>query len=160
MQNYTFLGSGEVNDFPAYHFQANESNICCVPNSLLGSMGMNFFEDVWVDPITGTVLDQHYNVTLYGLNIGNKTVRDIDASFTDEQINASISTAKRQALAQYYQGNDVVALRLVGEYTEKEQSKQIASAKDNEAAKKLGTVTLPSILIGLAVICLAAGFYV
>ena len=63
-------------------------------------------------------------------------------------------------LSQYYQGQDVVALRLVGQYTESEQANQIESAKENEAAKQLGTVTLPAILIGTAMVCLAAGFYV
>ncbi|MCH2619320.1 MAG: hypothetical protein MKZ83_03050, partial [Candidatus Poseidoniia archaeon] len=52
------------------------------------------------------------------------------------------------------------ALRLVGQYTENEQAGQIETAKENEAAKKLGTVTLPAILIGLAMVSLMAGFYV
>jgi len=91
---------------------------------------------------------------------GPDIIRDIDASFTDEQISNSITSAKTQALAQYYQGQDVVALRLVGQYTESEQANQIETAKENEAAKQLGTVTLPAILIGTAMVCLAAGFYV
>jgi len=122
---------------------------------------MNYYEDVWVDPITGTVINQRYDVQLtYDLPFGPDIIRDIDARFTEEQINNSISSAKTQALAQYYQGHDVVALRLVGQYTESEQAGQIETAKENEADKKLGTVTLPAILIGLAMVSLMAGFYV
>ncbi len=122
---------------------------------------MNYYEDVWVDPMTGTVLNQRYDVQLtYDMLFGPDIIRDIDASFTEDQIADSISGAGRQALAQYYQGQDVVALRLVGQYTESEQANQIETAKENEAAKKLGTVTLPGILIGSAMVCLMAGFYV
>ncbi len=124
-------------------------------------MNMTYKEDVWIDPITGTVINQIYDVQLkHFLGYQNDVVRHIYAEFTEEQINNSISSAKRQALAQYYQGQDVVALRLVGQYTESEQANQIESAKENEAAKQLGTVTLPAILIGTAMVCLAAGFYV
>jgi hypothetical protein len=165
MQNYTFLGNDttyQVNGVPSYHFQANETDICCFFRAFLGDMTMDYFEDVWVDPVTGTVLNQHYDVQLrYQMPIlGWRLIRDIDAQFTEDQINASISGAARQALAQYYQGHDVVALRLVGKYTENEQAGQIETAKENEAAKKLGTVTLPAILIGLAMVSLMAGFYV
>ena len=161
MQNYTFMGIELINNATTYHFQANETGICCFYRQYLGDMHMNYYEDVWVDPITGTVINQHYDVQLtYDMPFGPDIIRDIDARFTEEQINNSISSAKRQALAQYYQGQDVVALRLVGQYTENEQANQIETAKENEAAKQLGTVTLPAILIGTAMVCLAAGFYV
>ena len=165
MQNYTFMGEDpeyQVNGVPSYHFQANETDICCFYRQYLGDMNMTYYEDVWVDPVTGTVLNQHYDVqlTVDFLPFGPGIIRDIDAKFTEEQINASISGAARQALAQYYQGHDVVALRLVGQYTESEQAGQIETAKENEANKKLGTVTLPAILIGLAMVSLMAGFYV
>jgi hypothetical protein len=161
MQNYTFMGIELVNNVTTYHFQANETGICCFYRQYLGDMHMNYYEDVWVDPITGTVINQRYDVQLtYDLPFGPDIIRDIDARFTEEQINNSISSAKTQALAQYYQGHDVVALRLVGQYTESEQAGQIETAKENEAAKKLGTVTLPAILIGLAMVSLMAGFYV
>ena len=164
MQNYTFIGEDseyQVFGVPSYHFQANETGICCIYRQYLGDMHMNYYEDVWVDPMTGTVLNQHYDVQLtYDLPFGPDLIRDINAKFTEDQINASISGAGKQALAQYYQGHDVVALRLVGKYTENEQAGQIETAKENEAAKKLGTVTLPAILIGFAMVSLMAGFYV
>jgi hypothetical protein len=164
MQNYTFIGEDpeyQVFGVPSYHFQANETGICCIYRQYLGDMHMNYYEDVWVDPMTGTVLNQHYDVQLtYDLPFGPDLIRDINAKFTEDQINASISGAGKQALAQYYQGHDVVALRLVGKYTENEQAGQIETAKENEANKKLGTVTLPAILIGLAMVSLMAGFYV
>jgi len=164
MQNYTFIGVDseyQVFGVPSYHFRANETGICCFYRQYLGDMHMNYYEDVWVDPMTGTVLNQRYDVQLtYDMPFGPDIIRDIDASFTEDQIADSISGAGRQALAQYYQGQDVVALRLVGQYTESEQANQIETAKENEAAKKLGTVTLPGILIGSAMVCLMAGFYV
>ncbi|MCH2420367.1 MAG: DUF3068 domain-containing protein [Candidatus Poseidoniia archaeon] len=165
MQNYTFMGEDpeyQVNGVPSYHFQANETDICCFFRAFLGDMNMSYYEDVWVDPVTGTVLNQHYDVQLryQMLILGWKIIRDIDAKFTEEQINASISSAKLQALAQYYQGHDMVVLTLNGAYTEKTVDGQIDAEKDKVASYTLGTVTLPAILIGLAMVSLMAGFYV
>ena len=164
MQNYTFMGEDpeyQVNGVPSYHFQANETDICCFYRQYLGDMTMDYFEDVWVDPVTGTVLNQHYDVQLrFPLPFGPGIIRDIDAKFTEEQINASISSAKLQALAQYYQGHEMVVLTLNGAYTEKTVDGQIDAEKDKVASYTLGTVTLPAILIGLAMVSLMAGFYV
>ena len=160
MQHYEFIEETDVNGALAYHFRANETGIPGLSHFALGPMLMDYYEDIWIDPITGTVLDQKYDIQTFAPSLDNGTVRDIVANYTEEQKNSSISSAKTQALAQYYQGHDVVALRLVGQYTESEQANQIESAKENEAAKQLGTVTLPAILIGTAMVCLAAGFYV
>ena len=165
MQNYTFMGEDpeyQVNGVPSYHFQANETDICCFFRAFLGDMNMSYYEDVWVDPITGTVINQRYDVqlTVDFLPFGPGIIRDIDARFTEEQINASISSAKLQALAQYYQGHEMVVLTLNGAYTEKTVDGQIDAEKDKVADYTLGTVTLPAILIGLAMVSLMAGFYV
>jgi hypothetical protein len=161
MQNYTFMGVELVNNVTTYHFQANETDICCFYRQYLGDMTMDYFEDVWVDPVTGTVINQHYDVQLrFPLLFGPGIIRDIDARFTEEQINNSISSAKLQALAQYYQGHDMVVLTLNGAYTEKTVDGQIDAEKDKVASYTLGTVTLPAILIGIAMISLMAGFYV
>ena len=165
MQNYTFMGEDpeyQVNGVPSYHFQANETDICCFFRAFLGDMNMSYYEDVWVDPITGTVINQRYDVqlTVDFLPLGPGIIRDIDARFTEEQINASISSAKLQALAQYYQGHEMVVLTLNGAYTEKTVDGQIDAEKDKVASYTLGTVTLPAILIGLAMVSLMAGFYV
>ena len=50
---------------------------------------------------------------------GNATIRDIVANYTEEQKNNSLSSAKLQAIGQYYQGNEVVVLTLNGAYTDK-----------------------------------------
>ncbi len=165
MQNYTFMGEDpeyQVNGVPSYHFQANETGICCFYRQYLGDMNMSYYEDVWVDPVTGTVLNQRYDVqlTVDFLPFGPGIIRDIDARFTEEQINASISSAKLQALAQYYQGHEMVVLTLNGAYTEKTVDGQIDAEKDKVASYTLGTKTLPTILIGLAMVFLMAGFYV
>ena len=165
MQNYTFMGEDpeyQVNGVPSYHFQANETGICCFYRQYLGDMNMSYYEDVWVDPVTGTVLNQRYDVqlTVDFLPFGPGIIRDIDARFTEEQIDASISSAKLQALAQYYQGHEMVVLTLNGAYTEKTLDGQIDAEKDKVADYTLGTVTLPAILIGLAMVSLMAGFYV
>ena len=80
--------------------------------------------------------------------------------FERRLINNSISSAKLQALAQYYQGHEMVVLTLNGAYTEKTVDGQIDAEKDKVASYTLGTVTLPAILIGIAMISLMAGFYV
>ena len=165
MQNYTFMGEDpeyQVNGVPSYHFQANETDICCFYRQYLGDMTMDFFEDVWVDPVTGTVLNQHYDVqlTVDFLPFGPGIIRDINARFTEDQINASISSAKLQALAQYYQGHEMVVLTLNGAYTEKTVDGQIDAEKDKVADYTMGTQTIPAILIGLAMVSLMAGFYV
>ena len=92
--------------------------------------------------------------------MNNSIVRDIVANFTEESKDSAASTAKLQALAQYYQGHEMVVLTLNGAYTEKTVDGQIDAEKDKVASYTLGTKTLPTILIGLAMVSLMAGFYV
>jgi hypothetical protein len=163
MQNYTFIDEVAWDGTyagVAYHFRANESAIPGLSHELLGAMLMNYYEDVWIDPITGTVLDQKYNIVTYAPLMGNAKIRDIVANFTEEQKDASLNDAKLQALAQYYQGHEMVVLTLNGAYTEKTVDGQIDAEKDKVASYTLGTQTLPTILIGLAMVSLMAGFYV
>ena len=87
-------------------------------------------------------------------------MRDIVANYTQESQDEAASTAKLQALAQYYQGHEMVVLTLNGAYTEKTVDGQIDAEKDKVASYTLGTQTLPTILIGLAMVSLMAGFYV
>ena len=125
---------------------------------------MHFYEDVWIDPVTGTVLDQKYDIQIKvpddGSAYANLMLRDIVANYTDEAKEGAADTANIQALAQYYQGNDVVVLTLNGAYTDKTVDDQIDGQKESVAALKLGSQTLPSILIGSALVSLLAGFYV
>ena len=168
MQNYTFIEETEVNGSLAYHFRANETDINGNSGSLyhplLGNLDMDYYEDVWIDPVTGTILNQKYDIQIkippivFGL--GGATLRDIVANYTQESIDEGISSAKRQALAQYYQGHEVAVLTLNGAYTEKTVNGQIESEQDKVSGYKLGTKTLPSILIGTSILSLAAGFYV
>jgi|TARA_B110000263_G_scaffold58464_1_gene49969 hypothetical protein len=168
MQNYTFIEETEVNGNLAYHFRANETDINGNSGSLyhplLGNLDMDFYEDVWIDPVTGTILNQKYDIQIkippivFGL--GGATLRDIVANYTQESIDEASSSAKRQALAQYYQGHEVAVLTLNGAYTEKTVNGQIESEQDKVSGYKLGTKTLPSILIGTSILSLAAGFYV
>ena len=168
MQNYTFIEETEVNGSLAYHFRANETDINGNSGSLyhplLGNLDMDFYEDVWIDPVTGTILNQKYDIQIkippivFGL--GGATLRDIVANYTQESIDEASSSAKRQALAQYYQGHEVAVLTLNGAYTEKTVNGQIESEQDKVSGYKLGTKTLPSILIGTSILSLAAGFYV
>jgi hypothetical protein len=187
IQNYTFISETDVNGTLAFHFHADETNIAGYSGSLynaaLGTgLVMDFYEDVWVDPITGTILDQKYSIQIYVPSIldtrffsYNETdsfpsasviiyngamLRDIVANYTLESQEAGASSAKLQALAQYYQGNEMVVLTLNGAYTEKTIDGQIEAEQDKISSYKLGTKTLPSILIGTSIISLAAGFYV
>jgi hypothetical protein len=184
IQNYTFISETEVNGTLAFHFNANETNIAGYSGSLyneaLGTgLVMDYYEDVWVDPITGTILDQKYSIqisvptildtrfyngswlpSLAVITFNGAMLRDIVANYTLESQEAGVSSAKLQALAQYYQGNEMVVLTLNGAYTEKTIDGQIEAEQDKISSYKLGTKTLPSILIGTSIISLAAGFYV
>ena len=94
------------------------------------------------------------------LGLGGATLRDIVANYTQDSIDEASSSAKRQALAQYYQGLEVSVLTLNGAYTDKTVDGQIEAEQDKVSSYNLGTKTLPSILIGTSIISLAAGFYV
>tara|TARA_B110000438_G_scaffold5179_1_gene5145 strand:+ start:13073 stop:15001 length:1929 start_codon:yes stop_codon:yes gene_type:complete len=168
MQNYTFIEETDVNGSLAYHFRADEKGISgnsgSLYNSLIGGLDMDFYEDVWIDPVTGTILNQKYDIqikvpkSIPGL--GNSTLRDIVANYTQGSMDEASSSAKRQALAQYYQGHEVAVLSLNGAYTDKTVAGQIEAEQDKVSSYKLGTTTLPSILIGTSILSLAAGFYV
>ena len=172
IQNYTFVGEVEWNGTyagVAYHFRADEKNISGNSGSLYQEtlqtgLDMDFYEDVWVDPITGTVLDQKYDIQIKvpddGTPYAKLMLRDIVANYTEEAKEGAADSADIQALAQYYQGNEVVVLTLNGAYTDKTVVDQIESQKESVAALKLGSQTLPSILIGGALVSLLAGFYV
>jgi hypothetical protein len=169
MQNYTFIAETDVNGTLAFHFRADEKNISGNSGSLYQEvlqtgLIMDYYEDVWVDPVTGTVLDQKYSIQIkvpVGYpQLGGARLRDIVANYTQESQEAAASTAKLQALAQYYQGHEMVVLTLNGAYTEKTVDGQIDAEKDKVASYTLGTKTLPTILIGLAMVSLMAGFYV
>jgi hypothetical protein len=125
---------------------------------------MDYYEDVWIDPVTGTILNQKYDIQIkippIVDGLGGFTLRDIVANYTQESIDEGISSAKRQALAQYYQEHEVAVLTLNGAYTDKTVDGQIEAEQDKVSGYKLGTKTLPSILIGTSIISLLAGFYV
>lgn len=168
MQNYTFIAETDVNGSLAYHFRANETGISgnsgSLYNSNVGGLDMDYYEDVWIDPVTGTILNQKYDIQIkippIVLGLGGATLRDIVANYTQDSIDEASSSAKRQALAQYYQGLEVSVLTLNGAYTEKTVDGQIEAEQDKVSSYNLGTKTLPSILIGTSIISLAAGFYV
>ena len=124
MQNYTFIAETEVNGSLAYHFRANEKGISgnsgSLYNSNVGGLDMDYYEDVWIDPVTGTILNQKYDIQIkippIVLGLGGATLRDIVANYTQDSIDEASSSAKRQALAQYYQGLEVSVLTLNGAY--------------------------------------------
>ena len=172
IQNYTFIGEVDWNGTYAgiaYHFRANEKNISGNSGSLYQEtlqtgLDMDFYEDVWIDPVTGTVLDQKYDIQIKvpddGTPYAKLMLRDIVANYTEDAKEGAANSSKIQALAQYYQGNEVVVLTLNGAYTDNTVNDQIESQKESVATLKLGSQTLPSILIGGALISLLAGFYV
>ena len=184
IQNYTFISETDVNGTLAFHFNANETSIAGYSGSLynanLGTgLVMDYYEDVWVDPVTGTILDQKYSIQIYvptifdtrfhdenglpslaAIGFNGAMLRDIVANYTQEAQDEGASSAKRQALAQYYQGNEVIVLTLNGAYTDKTVDEQISSQIESVDALTFGSKTLPSILIGGALILLLAGFYV
>ncbi|MED6305425.1 MAG: hypothetical protein VX898_00645 [Candidatus Thermoplasmatota archaeon] len=172
MQNYAFMGEVDWEGTfagVAYHFRADEKNIsgnegALYQEVLQTGLDMDYYEDVWIDPITGTVLDQKYDIQISvpsGVpDFGNATLRDIVANYTEEQKDSSISGARLQALAQYYQGQEIFVLKLNGTYTEKTVNELIQGEKDKSASYELGTKTIPTIMVALAMISLIAGFFV
>ena len=137
---------------------------------------MAFEENIWFDPVTGTVQNQIYNVTAY-LDVdgdgsltavdegtmaalgGSATVQSIDAEYTDAQKTAYPASMGQKAFAMYYSGKTIPVMDLDGGFTLDEQADGVETANDRISKLKLADTYVPGLLIVLALGCLIGGFY-
>ena len=137
---------------------------------------MAFEENIWFDPVTGTVQNQIYNVTAY-LDVdgdgsltavdegtmaalgASATVQSIDVEYTDAQKAAYPASMGQKAFAMYYSGTSIPVMDLDGGFTPDEQADGVESANERLSGLKLLDTYVPGLLIVLALGCLIGGFY-
>jgi len=131
---------------------------------------MDYEENVWIDPATGSTLDQVYNITV---NVvfpwGTKSpAQVINVEYTDAQVMTSTGSRWQTEFGMtYFPGSpvhpaqsDFPIMTLDGGYTANEVTEGVNTVQDTSSALKTGEETVPMVLIGLAMVSLAAGFYV
>ena len=132
-------------------------------------MYMDYQEDVWLDPITATVLDQTFSILVsIHLPWGTETVaQSIDVGYTDVQkLTSSADRWTAEFGYTYLPGSPLRAdnakftiLTLVGGYSDSEKSDAKTTIEDTSSALKSAR-NIPMALIGVALASLLGGFYV
>jgi len=135
-------------------------------------MYMDYEENVWVDPITGTVLDQDFTILVSILfPWGSETVaQSIEVEYTDAQKLASSASRWTTEFAYTYlpgsplrmEGQDpsyFTIMTLKGGYSDSEKADAKKTIEDTSSALK-SAKTIPMALIGVALVSLMGGFYV
>ena len=159
-----------------------------IPNSMMFPNGsfagpvmtadilMDYTEDIYFDPSTGTVQNQVYSVTGYidADGSGNLTAMDeamlstvgataivqtLNVEYTDEQKAAYPVSMGQKAFAMYYSGKSIPVMTLDGGFTPDEQAAGVESANERISGLKLLDTYVPGLLIVLALGCLIGGFY-
>ena len=132
---------------------------------------MDYEENVWLDPVTGTVLDQDFNITVsIKFPWGTKTVaQSIIVEYTEAQKLASSGSRWNTEFAYtYFPGSPLsasadtskfVIMTLKGGYAGTEKTEAIETIEDTTSSLRTGEQTVPTLLIGLAMVSLAGGFY-
>ncbi|MDP6364498.1 MAG: hypothetical protein QF519_06425, partial [Candidatus Poseidoniia archaeon] len=127
---------------------------------------MDYTEDVYFNPYTGTVQNQVYNVTGYvdldksgNLTAADTVVQMLNVEYSDEQQAAYPASMGQKAFAQYYSGNDIPVMLLRGNYTEAEVTESVDTATERTSNLKMADTYVPGTLIVLALGCLIGGFY-
>ena len=132
-------------------------------------MYMDYEENVWVDPVTGTVLDQNFTI-LVSIHFpwGSETVaQSIVVGYTDAQKLASSASRWTTEFAYTYlpgspmraDNADFTIMTLTGGYSDSEKSEAKTTIEDTSSALK-SAKTIPMVLIGVALTSLMGGFYV
>ena len=134
-------------------------------------MYMDYEENVWLDPVTGTVLDQDFNITVsIKFPWGSETLaQSIIVEYTEEQKLASSGSRWNTEFAYtYFPGSPLsasadtskfVIMTLKGGYAGTEKTEAIETIEDTTSSLRTGEQTVPTLLIGLAMVSLAGGFY-
>jgi len=135
-------------------------------------MYMDYEENVWVDPITGTVLDQDFTI-LVSIHFpwGTETVaQSIEVEYTDAQKLASSASRWQTEFAYTYlpgsplrhadqDSSFFTIMTLTGGYSDSEKADAKKTIEDTSSALK-SAKTIPMALIGVALVSLMGGFYV
>ena len=130
---------------------------------------MDYEENVWVDPVTGTVLDQNFTILVsihfpWGSEV---VVQSIVVEYTDAQKLASSASRWTTEFAYTYlpgspmraDNADFTIMTLTGGYSDSEKSEAKTTIEDTSSALK-SAKTIPMVLIGVALTSLMGGFYV
>ncbi|MBJ34996.1 MAG: hypothetical protein CMB62_00005, partial [Euryarchaeota archaeon] len=130
---------------------------------------MDYEENVWVDPITGNVLDQNFSILVtIEFPWGTESVaQSIEVAYTDAQKLASSASRWQTEFAYtYLPGSPLRAdnanftiMTLKGGYSDSEKSDAKNTIEDTSAALSSAR-TIPMALIGVALASLMGGFYV
>jgi hypothetical protein len=130
---------------------------------------MDYEENVWVDPITGNVLDQNFSILVtIAFPWGTESVaQSIEVAYTDAQKLASSASRWQTEFAYtYLPGSPLRAdnanftiMTLKGGYSDSEKADAKNTIEDTSSALSSAR-TIPMALIGVALASLMGGFYV
>ena len=130
---------------------------------------MDYEENVWVDPITGNVLDQNFSILVtIAFPWGTESVaQSIEVAYTDAQKLASSASRWQTEFAYtYLPGSPLRAdnanftiMTLKGGYSDSEKADAKKTIEDTSSALSSAR-TIPMALIGVALASLMGGFYV
>ncbi|HJO28039.1 MAG: hypothetical protein QF372_02030 [Candidatus Poseidoniia archaeon] len=138
------------------------------------SLYMEYQEDIWFDPLTGTMFNQHYNATVYATALPtgmpapyppvvyNLAVKKIDVQYAGNdsaRADAYMTAIGQKTFAMYYSGKSIPVMDLLGGFTTDEQAAGVESAEERLSGLKLLDTYVPGLLIVLALGCLIGGFY-
>ena len=128
---------------------------------------MDYTEDLYFDPYTGTVQNQIYSVTGYvdadfsgNLTENDTVVQTLNVEYSDAQKAAYPASMGQKAFAQYYSGNTIQVMVLNGGYNEAEVTESVDTATERTSNLKMADTYVPGTLIVLALGCLIGGFYI
>jgi hypothetical protein len=138
------------------------------------SLYMDYQEDIWFDPLTGTMFNQHYNATVYATALPtglpapyppvvyNQAVKQIDVQYAGNdsaRAPAYMTAVGQKTFAMFYSGKTIPVMDLLGGFTPDEQADGVESANERLSGLKLLDTYVPGLLIVLALGCLIGGFY-
>ena len=128
---------------------------------------MDYTEDIYFDPFTGTVQNQVYAVTGYvdtdmsgNLTAADTVVQTLNVEYSDAQKAAYPASMGQKAFAQFYSERTIPAMEINGGYTEAEQTEGVERADEVNTQLKMADTYVPGLLIVLALGCLIGGFYI
>jgi len=128
---------------------------------------MDYAEDLYFDPYTGTVQNQVYNVTGYvdadmsgNLTAADTVVQTLNVQYSGEQQAAYAGSMGQKAFVQYYSARTIPVMVLNGGYTEAEVTESVDTATERTSNLKMADTYVPGLLIVLALGCLIGGFYI
>ena len=157
-------------DSMMYHPELNPNGTYITPPAPWPStvpILMDYAEDLYFDPYTGTVQNQIYSVTGYvdadfsgSLTENDTVVQTLNVEYSDAQKAAYPASMGQKTFAQYYSGDTIPVMVLNGGYNEAEQTEGVERADEVNTQLKMADTYVPGLLIVLALGCLIGGFYI